>query len=440
LGFVLVLIPLAIPYLQVQEESGRRQWSEVSMMLPRIESYFYAPTSFLWKGLLRFGDNLPMHWEHYAFFGLLPYLALCAFLYLFLFRRGTSQYSSGEAGMMFALVAVGIVTLYVSGLSVYRLVWLYLPGAGGIRAVTRISLVLIYPAAFLLGTMITRCLIIDPVKAGGAVMGGLWNSKTGVRFKGIAVHLLGLAILILVVLDQATKVDLLDKQESQQRIAVMRSKLEGAVGKPIWVCLQNNEPFYMQVLDVMLAGQELNANVINGYSGLMPKSYPDVMWGLKDNYCDGLRLWRRLHPRELAEAPIFELGATCTTDIGEDFLPTPGKGFGGIEMGDKIHAWANAQVTELKIPALPEFVRPAVLAFDVISREGRKLKISGPNMADQLLDLLPGQSSHVELELPDPQLEKVIKFETKKNGFKVNADSPRYYFDVSNMHLRQKGF
>src|SRR3981081_1432647 len=121
------------------------------------------------------------------------------------------------------------------------------------RAITRISLVFSYPAAFLLGTMITRCLAIDWVKADGAGMGGLWNSKTRIRFKGIGVRLLGLAILILVVLDQATKIDLLNKQESQQRIVVMRSKLEGAVGRPIWVCLQNNEPVYMQVLDVMLA-------------------------------------------------------------------------------------------------------------------------------------------------------------------------------------------
>jgi hypothetical protein len=154
-GFVLVLLPVAIPYHQTQQEIGRRTWEEVATMLPRWQSYLHAPASFLWGKLLRLGDQLPMAGEHVLFFGLLPYLAIL--ISLFLVLRGKLDRSKTDLvlAMLAVLVGIGLLTLYVSGFSFYRLAWTYLPGAGGVRAVARIGLVLLYPASFVLGTVVS---------------------------------------------------------------------------------------------------------------------------------------------------------------------------------------------------------------------------------------------------------------------------------------------
>jgi hypothetical protein len=49
LASILVLLPLAIPYIHALGSVGGRDWSEVTGFLPRLESYVYAPTSFLWR-------------------------------------------------------------------------------------------------------------------------------------------------------------------------------------------------------------------------------------------------------------------------------------------------------------------------------------------------------------------------------------------------------
>jgi hypothetical protein len=47
--FVLVMLPLAMPYCQTQLEIGPRTWDEVALMLPRWQSYLHAPAS-CWAG------------------------------------------------------------------------------------------------------------------------------------------------------------------------------------------------------------------------------------------------------------------------------------------------------------------------------------------------------------------------------------------------------
>jgi hypothetical protein len=150
----LVLLPIAIPYYQAQQEIGGRSWEELVPMLPRWQSYLYAPTSFLWGKILRFGDVLTMANEHALFFGFLPCVAIFVFAYLSWKKRG--EFAGSEVGiaMMGVLLALGILTFYFRGYSLYRFAWAYLPGAGGIRAVTRIVFVLLYPVAFISGWLL----------------------------------------------------------------------------------------------------------------------------------------------------------------------------------------------------------------------------------------------------------------------------------------------
>jgi hypothetical protein len=138
---VLVLLPLAIPYYQTQQLLGRRSWEEIVLMLPRWRSYFYGPDSIIWGTISqRMGVNLPMANEHKLFPGVLPYLAIIAFL-SFCWRKkfDQAQLQVGWA-MISVLVVLVVVTSYVFRDVVYYYVWEFLPGAGGRRAVSRITL------------------------------------------------------------------------------------------------------------------------------------------------------------------------------------------------------------------------------------------------------------------------------------------------------------
>ena len=82
LAFVVVLLPIAVPYYQAQQEIGGRNWEELVPLLPRWQSYLYAPESILWGRILRFGEVLPMAHEHALFFGFLPLVGIFLFVFL----------------------------------------------------------------------------------------------------------------------------------------------------------------------------------------------------------------------------------------------------------------------------------------------------------------------------------------------------------------------
>jgi hypothetical protein len=96
IAFVLVLLPLAIPYYQTQRLMGCWAWDEVVIMLPRWRSYLYGPDSFVWGHICNwFGNTLPMRHEHKLFPGILPYLSIAVFLYLCWKKENSSRTGPG---------------------------------------------------------------------------------------------------------------------------------------------------------------------------------------------------------------------------------------------------------------------------------------------------------------------------------------------------------
>jgi hypothetical protein len=317
IGFVLVLLPLAIPYYQTQRKLGTRSWEEIVPMLPHWRSYLQAPESYLWGKLLHFGDILPLPFEQALFLGALPYLGIVAFIYLSWKRRMSSAGSEIRFAMLGVFFLLAVLTLYSSGFTLYRYVWAYLPGAGGIRAVTRVALVLIYPVAFIFGSVVTHLMTaLAPGRAG---------SKRILRL------LLGISVLGLTVLDQTTGFSAaggVTKRECQRRLAQLEAKIVQARGnnlnrKVLWVNDQSDKNFIwsFESMDAMLAGQDLGLNVVNGYSGLFPKGYPPAMFFLTGDCCNDLGVWARMHPGTITSNSILEIGSHC--EITDDYLPLP---------------------------------------------------------------------------------------------------------------------
>jgi hypothetical protein len=420
-AFVVVLLPLAIPYYQTQQEIGGRSWEELVPMLPRWQSYLYAPTSFLWGKILRFGDVLPMANEHALFFGFLPCCALLVFVYLSWKKKEDFAGSGVGTAMMGALFALGILTFYFAGFSLYRYAWAYLPGAGGIRGLTRIVFILLYLVAFISGMVVTY--MTNRLEAAH----GKWST-----------WFLGIGILTMVSLDQAATVPSIGESECKERIARLKARIDNPDHKVLWVCYRSDEPSFVQQLDAMLAGQDLGLNVVNGYSGLVPKNYPFSLSALTDDKCSGIILWARLHPETLNNDCLLQIGSHCQIPE-DDFLPTPMGGFTAIDNRDTVQALAINRCAELGIPRIPDTNLSQILSFDLSTvKISRLVKISDVNGDAKYVHLVPGQNQHVEISVSPQNRGKALKFETDQEGEKLgHGDKRRWFYFISNIHLRQ---
>jgi hypothetical protein len=306
IGFVLVLLPLAIPYYQTQRKIEPWSWDEI-VMIPHWQSYLHAPESFLWGKLLHFGDILPQPFEQALFLGALPYLGIVAFVYLSWKGTMTAAGSEIRFAMLGVVLLVGALTLSVSGFTLYRYVWAYVPGARGIRAVTRVALVLIYPVAFIYGSVVTHIMTaLAPASAGSTRMLRL---------------LLGISVLGLTVVDQFTRFSGeagVTRAECKRRVATLEAKIVQARANNfnrnvLWVNDQSDKNFVWSFasLDAMLAGQDLGLNVVNGYSAFFPKGYPPAMFSLTGDCCNDLGVWARMHPGTITTDSILEIGMHC---------------------------------------------------------------------------------------------------------------------------------
>jgi len=307
IGFVLVLLPLTIPYYQTQRKIGPRRWEEIVPMIPHWRSYLQAPESYLWGKLLHFGDILSLPYEQALFLGALPYLGIVAFVYLSWKRRMSAAGSEIRFAMLGVFLLLAVLTLYFSGFTLYRYVWDYLPGARGIRTVTRIGLVLIYPVAFIFGSVVTYIMTaLAPARAGS---------------KSILQLLLGISVLGLTVVDQTTSFSAaagVTKRECKRRLSKLEAKIVQARANDfnrnvLWVNDQSDKSFFwsFESLDAMLAGQDLGLNVVNGYSGAIPKGYPPAMFFLTGDCCNDLGVWVRMHPGTITTNSILEIGSHC---------------------------------------------------------------------------------------------------------------------------------
>jgi hypothetical protein len=421
LAFGAVLLPIAVPYYQAQQEIGGRSWEELVPLLPRWQSYLYAPESILWGRILRFGDGLTMAHEHALFFGFLPLVGIFLFVFLIWNRKATFTGSEVGIAMLGALLVLVVFTFYFSGFSFYRFAWTFLPGAGGIRGVTRIALVLVYFVAFVSGSVATY--IVDHLETAY----GSWSS-----------WLWGIGVLTMISLEQVSAVPSMSKSECTERIDRLTARIDSSGRKVLWVCYQSNEPSIFEQLDAMLAGQDLGLNVVNGYSGLKPKNYPMSLAALTDDKCSGISLWARLHPDTIDNDRLLQIGPHCQIPE-DDFLPAPMGGFTTIENGDTLQALAINRSAELGIPRTPETNLAQILSFDLSTvKISRLVKISDVNGQAKYIHLLPEQSQHVEISVSPENRGKVLKFETDQEGEKLgHGDKRRWFYFISNMHLRQ---
>lgn len=292
------LLPLAIPYISAASTVGVRHWQEISTMLPRAASYFHAPDSLIWGALLDNGKSLPMQHEHVLFLGILPLFALGALTVRAVTSQAESTGTKQDQIMLAGFFLAVLLTLHAGIFSPYRLVALA-PGASSIRAVSRIILILLFPAAYALGRIMTLGL-------------------ESMRGPAAARTVLGIALAISCVFDQRAGFGTYSMEASRSEVEQVKTGMLQSGKTIFWVHSFNpGKPDFLMHLSAMLAAQELGVSIVNGYSGNIPPGYPWDLWMLGAESCAGLTTWTEINRAAFEGRTTHIIGAPpCIVETG----------------------------------------------------------------------------------------------------------------------------
>ncbi len=254
-GSAVILLSVLLKYAEVKTlyDFGRN-YGDISQMLPRIQSYFMADSSSIWRDFSHsIGEYITYRHEHQMFFGGFA-LLLCA-LALLHWRKAAWEENLFRVAIG-ASAIVFVSTLAVGSThSVFQLL-LLIPGFDSIRAVTRISLVLVLLVAIVAAIGIEGLIRPKWIPTKFAVL--LLASLSLVETNSFSPH--------------STP-----KSEWKARAEQLRTTLPNPFpeGGILWATSTPFDHFaalYTE-LDAMIVAQDLGVPTLNGYSGNSPPGY-----------------------------------------------------------------------------------------------------------------------------------------------------------------------
>lgn len=243
-----ILIPMFLPYVEANRGFHRSYRHEVRQMLPTPSSWLSPPPASLWADILPPLQG-PLSHEHHLFPGAV-FITLLAtiFMYAIVKRQlPTLAWVSLATGAILTLVS-----LRFGKSSAWHLVHEYVPGAQGIRAVTRIfTVVLLF-----------------------AWIGMLVAFSDWLRTLPRYATAIG-AVLLLVGLGEQyqPRLPAFDARPFFAATDRLANEMHGA--DAAYVQLDPATPYWTGQLAAMWAGLKANVRVVNGYSGRTPTDYPD---------------------------------------------------------------------------------------------------------------------------------------------------------------------
>jgi hypothetical protein len=293
LALVSSLAVLFYPYFKVSELYGvKRSISEITGMLPTPGSYILMEESWLWKFLGRYVSSVPMRHEHQIFFGAIPIALALIGLIFHREKRNSLAYLLLAAG----LTLLVILTINLNGYSL----WFYLaelPLASAIRAMTRISLLMLFPIAYLSGAAID--LLPKKLKfLKFALIAGLIFEFSTVRVNSSTI----------------------EEWLNHKAIAMERVPENLPASSILFFAQHASQSIPNQELDAMWVALSLGLPTLNGYSGNMPIGYK-AEYG---NDCDEIS-------RRLKAYLVFSRSTNPEQDFKDLIMRIIPIGFNGCE-------------------------------------------------------------------------------------------------------------
>lgn len=274
---VLSFLPFFWIYLPVLKEIPQRDYNEVFPMVPRLHSWAWmGEGNLIWSSLIRWipFHELAFHWEHRIGIGLI--LSVSWILILHLSWRRRAQLPGALKAAIVMLLAINLIALKYPGLgSPWYLVYKFVPGAKGIRAVTRYVLVWLLPFS--------------------VVVGWYWQNYLVARV-GSAFHrdLFTAFALLLIGLEQAGTVSRYSIKEEAKRMRTLEveieQKLKGCRSFYAYPGGTQISPWDLQV-DAMILSVKSGYPTLNGYSGVTPPGWD--LWNISNaqNAAERSRIW-----------------------------------------------------------------------------------------------------------------------------------------------------
>lgn len=244
------------PYIEVQRlYLFTRSWDDVTLGLPRLQSYLLAWPSRLWPHFFS-TSSVPLFVEQQLFPGLAAVIALGSFSVSPTLR---ARYPLAPV-MLTALGLAFVFTVYLHGISLYRLIY-YFPGFDALRATARIILVMMLPLAVLLGFLVDD--LID-VGAG--------------RARRV---LAGVSLLVLLVAELSLiNTHSTNLREWRAREASLEAQLPSVLPKGAVLAVKtmrmtplNIYQYAVAEMDAVFVAAVLGIETLNGYSGNSPPNW-----------------------------------------------------------------------------------------------------------------------------------------------------------------------
>lgn len=245
---IAVLAPMLSPYLAAGKAVGYRDFSEAVGMVPRAHSWFYmGDLNWLYGWWARHApfNRLPAHHEHAIGLGLV--LAVVVVVTLWRERHRPFARLLGLG----ALTLIVLVTLYRGGVTPWRIVFEIVPGANALRAVSRIGMLMLIPAAVALAWFVERARTTE---------------RRRVRYA-----LFGVAAFCLV--EQGMSPHSYDKQAYRDRVARLAAAIDPSCRSFLFVPNGSPHGFEETQLDAMWVQLTTGRPTVNGYSSNFPRGW-----------------------------------------------------------------------------------------------------------------------------------------------------------------------
>ena len=234
----------------------KRNWQVIAAYLPRPSSYLVMDSLPYWRAIDQslIHAGVPTRNEQNLFIGV-GVLSLFVVGLGSIFTAKSKEGNSLVRSALATIVVLVLLTMMFGNYSAYFLLT-YIPGFNSIRAVGRISVVMMFPVALV------------------AAEGARALMKTVPRTSSLVVLLLFLAISVL-------EIRMLEKpgfsiNEAERRTSMIVAearRLSAGKSNPVLSLVEDSELPYVSHLDAMFAAQRLGWPTSNGFSGNAPPGY-----------------------------------------------------------------------------------------------------------------------------------------------------------------------
>jgi hypothetical protein len=240
----LVLAPMTVHYLQTGRELGFRDFAEVSTMLPTWQSWLYlGPDSWFYGWMTRLQAFRHISMEHEQRIGLGLFTSVIVGLGLYQWR----QHPAIRLLLLASITLMLVTALLPRGMTVWKVLFHYMPGAKAIRSVSRVGLVMLVPASLGLAVFVQK-----------------WQERVPRWWL--------MVIGLICILEQGQVVPSYDKHAIRADVAALAERIDPDCRAFLFtpVLGRRSVPFWKTHLDAMWAQMETDIPTVNGYSGGHP--------------------------------------------------------------------------------------------------------------------------------------------------------------------------